>query len=227
MSEEKKIPRWIAIAASITTLSIPFFYLFGYAYDQGYLHAYGISNEFFSRTPQEYLVFSFYACLNIAISTSDFFQAKALLIGVLAIFIGSMTMIMIIAHKKQADEKFSLWSAKIREHRLFDYCFFPGMIALFAFVTPILLILLISIFLLVPAAAYFKGENVAKNEITNALPCPHSDIPSDGCVSFIENGKLIASGRFVARSTTHLAIFNQGKTTIYPVKDQIVVVAPL
>ena len=71
MSDEKQFPRWISITAAVSTLSVPFLYIFGYAYDQGYLHVFGVGNDFFARSPQEYLVLAFFSCLGIATSTLD------------------------------------------------------------------------------------------------------------------------------------------------------------
>lgn len=226
MSEEKNLPKWIAVAASITTLSIPFMYIFGYAYDQGYLHTYGISNEFFARSIQEYLVFSFFACLGIATSTLDFFaKNQPIFIGFALIF-GCIALVVVFAEKHRSGERLRSKAAPLKKHRLFDYFFFPFIWASFAFVAPFALITAISVILLIPAIAYFKGQNMAEKEIADAKICTYSSMPIEECVSLLENGKPIAFGRLVARSSTHIALFNQGKTTIYPVKDQLVEVAP-
>jgi len=70
------------------------------------------------------------------------------------------------------------------------------------------------------------GQYVAEKEVASNKQCIHSNAPAEECISLLENGKAIATGRFVARSATHLALFNQGKTSIYPVKDQLVEVVP-
>lgn len=220
------MPKWIVIAASITTLSIPFFYIFGYAYDQGYLHAYGISNEFFSRSLQEYLVLSFFACLSIATSALDFFAKKQLLLIVIALIIGCITLFFVFVHKHNLDKPLHSKSASIKGHWLFDYIFFPVVSSILAFTVPLLLVTAISIILLIPAIAYFKGQSMAETEIADAKTCAYSSVPTEECVFLLENSKSIASGRLVARSQTHIALFNQGKTSIYPVKDQLIEVVP-
>jgi len=226
MSEEKNLPKWIAVAASITTLSVPFMYIFGYAYDQGYLHAYGVSNEFFARSIQEYLVFSFIACLEIAASIHDFFMHNQRVFISFALILGCIALAIVFAGKHQFGERLRGKAAPLKEHRLFDYFLFPFISASFAYVLPYALISTMLIILLIPAIAYYKGQNVAEKEIANAKRCAYTNVPIEDCVFLLDNGKPIASGKLVARSSTHMALFNQGKTSIYPVKDQVVEVAP-
>ncbi|MDP3511603.1 MAG: hypothetical protein Q8S20_02540, partial [Sulfuritalea sp.] len=67
----------------------------------------------------------------------------------------------------------------------------------------------------------------AEKEIAQAKPCQYSTAPTEGCVALIENGKPVALGTFVARSQSHLALYANGKTSIFPIKDQLVEVAPV
>ena len=201
-------------------------YIFGYAYDLGYLHAYGVSAEFFARSIQEYLVFAFFACLGIATSTLDFFTHNQPAFIGFALIVGSFVWVAIFEEKHQFGERLRSKATPLKEHRFFDYLFFPFISACFAFVAPALLILAICIILLIPAVSYYKGQNVAENEIANAKVCTYPIASVENCVSLLENGKPIASGKLVARSSTHMALFNQGKTSIYPIKDQIIEVAP-
>ena len=227
MSEEKNLPRWIAVAASITTLAVPLAYIFGYAYDQGYLHVYGVSNEFFARSIQEYLVFAFFACLGIATLILDYFTHHQLGFAEVAIVFGGFAWLVIFEEKHQFGAWLRSKAEPLKKHRLFDYFFFPFICSCIAFVAPALLILTICIFLLIPAIAYYQGQDGAEKEIAKAKACTCSTVPMADCVSLLdENGKPIASGKLVARNETHIALFNQGKTTIYPVKDQIIEVAP-
>jgi|GEM_PF-5818702 len=222
MNEEKNLQKWIAVA----TLSVPFLYIFGYAYDQGYLQAYGISNEFFARSLQEYLVFSFFACINIATGALELFTNNTLSFIVFALIVGGIALASVITYKHRIDDRLHSKSVSIKEHRWFDYIFFPVISASFAIVIPFMAITAISTILLVPAIAYFKGKNMAEKEILIAKTCSYSSSQTEECVSLLENGKPIASGKLVARSSTHIALFNQGKTSIYPVKDQLVEVTP-
>lgn len=226
MSDEKSIPRWISITAAVSTLSVPFFYIFGYAYDQGYLHVFGIGNDFFARSPQEYLVLAFFACLGIATSTLDFISKNEKLFLVIAIAFGVIAWCVVFADKHRLGDRLGSKATPLKKHRLFDYFFFPIMSASLSYVLPAALVISIFLILFVPAVSYFKGVSDAKKEIANAKPCQYSTAPTEGCVALIENGKPVALGMFVARSQSHLALYADGKTSIFPVKDQLVEVMP-
>ncbi|MBR7791637.1 hypothetical protein KDM87_03445 [Undibacterium sp. FT147W] len=226
MSNEKDSLKLIGVAASLATLSVPFLYIFGYAYDQGYLHGYGISNEFFARSIQEYLVLSFYALLWIAISVIDFAtKNQGLFWGIgTCVFITGVAIRFVTLH--HFDKRLKDFATACKQRRIFDYIFLPLITALITTSAPFFLIVLIAAVLLIPTMAYFKGENVAREQILKAKVCSSDSILSGDCVYLVENKKPIAYGIFVARSSTHLALFNNGKTSIFPLKEQIVEVVP-
>lgn len=226
MSEEKNLPKWIPVVATVTTLFIPFLYIFGYAFDLGYLSSYGLSNEFFARSHQEYLVFSFFACLLLVTKTLELFTNNPLSLSIFALIVGGIALTTVITYKHRIDERLHSKSTSIKKHQWFDYIFYPFMLSSFSIVVPFMLTATISIILLVPAIAYFQGQDVAEKEIVNAKTCIYSNAPREECVFLLENGTPFASGKFVARSSSHIALFNQGKTTIYPIKDQLVEVTP-
>lgn len=227
MSDEKGIPRWISITAAVSTLSVPFFYIFGYAYDQGYLHVFGISNEFFARSPQEYLVLAFFSCLGIATSTLDAISKNKKLFLVIAITSGVIAWCVVFAHKHHLGERLRSKAIPFKEHRFFDYIFFPVILASMSYVLPVAFATSIFLVLFVPAVSYFKGISDAEKEIAKAKSCQYSAAPTEGCVALIEDGKPVALGTFVARSQSHLALYANGKTSIFPVRDQLVEVAPV
>lgn len=226
MSDEKGIPRWISISAAVSALSVPFFYIFGYAYDQGYLHVFGIGNDFFSRSPQEYLVLAFFACLGIATSTLDFISKNWKLFAAISIAFGVIAWCVVFADKHRLGNHLRSKAAPLKEHRLFDYFFLPIMFASLSYVLPTTFAISVLLILFVPAVSYFKGVSDAEKAIAQAKPCQYSTMPTEGCVALIENGKPVALGTFVARSQSHLALYANGKTSIFPVKDQLVEVAP-
>lgn len=227
MSDEKGIPRWISITAAVSTLSVPFFYIFGYAYDQGYLHVFGISNEFFARSPQEYLVIAFSACLGIATSTLDVISNNEKVLLAIAIASGVIAWCVVFAHKRHWGERLRSKAAPLKNYRWFDYILFPVMFASMSYVLPVAFATSIFLVLFVPAVSYFKGVSDAEKEIAKAKPCQYSAAPTEGCVALIKNGKPVALGTFVARNQSHLALYANGKTSIFPVRDQLVEVAPV
>lgn len=227
MSDEKHFPRWITIAAAASTLSVPFLYIFGYAYDQGYLHVFGIGNDFFARSPQEYLVLAFFSCLGIAISTLDFIPKNEKFFIAFGVLSAVIAWGVVFANKHHMGERLRSKGSSLKNHRLFDYFFYPLIFGSLSYALPIVLLLSIFLILFVPAVSYSNGVSDAENDIAKAKPCQYSTAPSEGCVALIENGRQVALGMFVARSQSHLALYAGGKTSIFPVKDQLVEMAPV
>lgn len=211
MNDDKGSLKMISVAASFATLSVPFLYIFGYAYDQGYLRGYGISNEFFARSVQEYLVLSFYALLGIAITILDFASKYQGLFFAAGAFVFAMGLVIVFVSRHHIDDNLKAFAANCKRHLLFDYIFIPLMSALVAAVAPYVVILSIAIVLLIPSMAYFKGQSVAKDEIQKARICSYGPTLEGDCVYLMENNKPVAFGTFVARSSSHLALFNNGK----------------
>lgn len=222
MSEEKNLPKWIpVVVTAVATLSVPFLYIVEYAYDKAHLQAYGLSNEFFARSLQEYLVLSFFACFNIARSTLELFTNS---IGKFASTVLGIALVSgFLAYKYPNTTQLRGESVSIKR----SWLVLPVVLACFASIFPILLLsILIIIIFSFPFSAYSQGQSIAEKEIMNAKVCTYSSAPTEGCVSLLENGKPIAAGRLVARSPSHIALFNRGKTSIYPVKDQLVEAIP-
>lgn len=226
MGDDKGSLKVISVAASLATLSVPFLYIFGYAYDQGYLRGYGISNEFFARSIQEYLVLSFYALLGIAITIVDFTTKHQNLFFSFGIIVFAIGLAVVFSYRLHIEDRLKAFGKNCKQHSLFNYIFIPLMSALLAASAPYFVIVSIAVVLLIPSMAYFKGQSVAKEEIQKANICSYGPILDSDCVYLIENNKPVASGIFVARSSTHLALFNNGKTSIFPVKEQVIEVVP-
>ncbi|HLO65313.1 MAG TPA: hypothetical protein VK165_20310 [Azonexus sp.] len=227
MSDTKHLPRWIPIAGAVSTLSVPFLYIFGYAYDQGYLHVFGIGNDFFARSPQEYLVLAFFACLGIATLTINFISQNEMLFLVIAITFGVIGWCYVFANKHKFGDRLRRKVAPLKDHQWFDYFFFPLISASLSYVAPVTLVVSIFLILFIPAVSYFKGASDAQRDIDKATQCQYSKAPTEGCVALIENGEPVALGMFVARSQSHLALYANGKTSIFPVKDQLIEMVPI
>lgn len=89
---------------------------------------------------------------------------------------------------------------------------------------PILIALGAGLVVLIPLGAYFDGYHVAQKEIKEAKPCLSSTPISNRCISIVD--KQNVQGRFVAKSQTHVAIYENNRTTIHLIKDQQIVVEP-
>lgn len=227
MAEEKEIPRWITYAASITTLAIPLLYIFGYAFDQGYLNAYDISSEFFPRSIQEYLTLAFMGVVHIAGITLKFFNDHILAFVFIAIILGTLSLIVVVIKEKKWGQLLKSKLKKISNEKHFDYFLIPAITFSVVLSITYIIVASLALIVLIPGAFYFTGANVAKKNIENSTPCICSDKTSMlGCITLFDNDEQIAIGRLVARSNTHIALYNESKVSIYAIEKQRVEIIP-
>ena len=64
MTSKKEIGSSLTTVASFFTISLPFLYVLGFAYESGYLAGYGVNSELFPRSIPEYLTTSLIFVLN-------------------------------------------------------------------------------------------------------------------------------------------------------------------
>lgn len=208
---------FLSVAASLMTLSVPVLYVFGYAYDQGYLGAYGVNNDFFPRSIQDYLMYSFFAFLHIAVSILEFTTKNKMVLFMLGGGAAVVALVYVFLQKNIYVKRLDGHIAKLKKWRWFDYLFFPLLSGWVGIVLPFVIITMIAIILLIPAIAYFKGQDIARSEIENAKSC---ELPMEGCVVLFNGDKPYAKGRFVARSDTHIALHEGGITSIHAIQEQ-------
>ncbi|HNG60948.1 MAG TPA: hypothetical protein PKZ52_14080, partial [Cellvibrionaceae bacterium] len=70
--------------------------------------------------------------------------------------------------------------------------------------------------------AFQAGQEQAAQQQKNHPGCDLAANKTAGCTVLRDNSTVIATGLLVARSSTHLALYANGKTTIYPLKDYII-----
>lgn len=224
---ERNIPKVLAVGASIATLAVPILYIIGFGYDQGYLGEYGVSTDFFPRSIQEYLVFSFYSFLFLAISIFEFSNYHWKAIFTFSTLIATMALLVVFLSRINIELKLKNAAKALKAQKSFDYIFFPIISWVISVVIPYIIIISLALLLFVPIFGYYKGRNSARNEIAKMKPCSTQLLENDRCVELIENGKVLIRGHFVARSNTHIAIYEDGKTSIFPLRESVVVVKSL
>lgn len=224
------LPRWLTLSAAIVgligvipALLAPVIYLCGLVYDYGYLHTYGVSYEFFIRSLQEYYAIAYFGLLGIINFYLPVFFEKFLWAFPLIVFVVA-GLVVVLVHVENTT---FIKNLKLRVQRpawpkLFKHLTFPILAAALAWLIPIFLVATVILILVLPGLFYYRGEAEANRQIEQAKPCSYSLTAPSNCVFLIENGKLVAGGIVVARNSTHLALFNEGRTRIYPMKDQLI-----
>jgi hypothetical protein len=86
----------------------------------------------------------------------------------------------------------------------------------------LVILALVVIIILSAFFAFQSGQEQAAQQQKNHPGCDLATNKTAGCTVLRDNSSVIASGLLVARSSTHLALHANGKTTTYPLKDYIV-----
>lgn len=225
--EDKRQPaRSLAVTASIATLAVPVLYIVGYGYDLGYLAEFGVSTEFFPRSVQEYLVLAFYALLYFAISTYDAAQEQWHVILIMATITAGATLIAIAIHESRLSRRLQDLAVAARRHKSFDYVAYPTLVWTLSAVIPYALVATLFLVLFAPSVGYFKGRAVAREGIDGAAECLAWNPSAESCIRIRDGDKTVLQGRFVARSETHVAVYDGSTTIILPLREYIVDAAP-
>jgi hypothetical protein len=233
--EEKGFPLWLKVAASlitlfgaIPTLSAPIIYLCGIIYDQGYLGAYGVSNEFFVRSAQEYYTMAFYAFIGeigdaVSWLGKDFFR---LFIGLAIVFIVMKLAYSGVAWMLQSGEGERKELSRAQAFTIRTIAI-PSILAFVACWVLLIAVVATYLILIPPFATFYKrGKDYAHTEMSKVTRCATPDKADAGCLFLLKDGKPVGAGVLVARNSTHIALFNNHTTTVYPINDLVVNVVP-
>jgi hypothetical protein len=218
-NESEHVEKASNVAAGVALL-VPILYLVGFGYDAGHLGEYGVDAEFFPRTVQEYLVFAFYAFLDVAVGILDFSKANWKLIAIYSGYLASVTLAVVFIGKGNISPLLIGRTKRLMKHWLFDYIALPIAAWFVGIVIPYALVVLAAAVIVLPLFGYLYGRDSAQKEISAHVSCP--EIVRKDCIALYEGGKLLTRGRFVARSSTHIALYDNGKTSIFSVEKKTV-----
>lgn len=225
---------WVAIV-SVLSLLAPVSYLVGFYYEGGYLRAYGLTQDIFTRPSQEYMANSFGALavlFEIVAPSLEFAAYKKWLLVCAGIGVYALAFTQYLKWAELAVRRFSLMN-KLSQHIRRKSTVAVILSGTLLLLVPILLVFILT-FLLLPAyvaegfgnkSAYkeihaFKGcENTTKKSSTTILG-------PESCVSVYNGDKLIAQGKIIASSEKYLALFNGERSMIMSIKPETIIVRP-
>lgn len=224
---ESNAQKTLTAITILFTIALPHLYIFGFAYEAGYLGHYGIHTELFPRSVAEYLTSSLLFFLS-----TFWISAKYIITALSIIFFGFILFaaLMLLADNKSEVllKKPIKWYKKIQPYflclkaRLNKFNFkilampakFAG-IVFFIFYALLGLMVYASLVTFIP---FLVGQKVASDEIKKTKLC-NSEKPVENCVSLTEYGNVVASGKIIASSEKYIALYNDGKTVIYSSKE--------
>lgn len=213
--------------ATIFSILLPLLYVFGYSYEAGYFSVHGISTELFPRTVPEYLTVCLFFLLNAFIISTKLLVYVLLLIFICFILL-SICILIISKKSELALAKAKVFYTKLEPYKLklkeglekynFKILAQPAKIAFLIFFTLYLFLVLMVFTFLVTLIPYQLGKYFSNNEIKEFKACT-KETPSENCIALTEYGDVVAVGKIIASSDKYIALYNNGKTTVYSSKD--------
>lgn len=214
----------LKITISAMSVSVPILYLVGYYYEQGYLEAFGVNTDYFPRTVQEYLVTAFFAFTNMILKIFTVATEKYYVFFVIAIFVAIISIIIIFLVKKEYEIR--KIKENIKSKRLFEYIFLPATMFATTMAIPYLAIFILGTIVVIPIAGYYQGKENAESSIENYFNYSEYGMDDMRRTTIVqEGGKTISKGKFVAKNSHSLAIFDGESTKILSTKDKVIITA--
>lgn len=226
MTERKSVlGAKFSLALSVMTLSVPVLYLIGYGYYQGYLDAFGVSTDFFPQSVQDYLVSAFFAFSHAILKTFTIATEKYWIFVIAAIVMAGLGVLIVWVTGDRRQIAIERKKEKFKSHPLALYFVVPASLGVFSLVAPYVIIVMLSFFVVIPYVAYRVGDDEGKAAIDRFQDCTLNEVSRiHNCVYVYRDDELQAKGLLIARSSDHIAIFDQGRAIILPSDNSRVVV---
>lgn len=218
MPSERASFNWLANITPALALLGPALYVIGVVFHERFLAGFALSAGDFPKTTQEYFVLAYYCLLLQAANT-----VKWIVYVLLGWMVVCIPYVFIDYQWRKAEDKLAdAQAARLRGRINKEYLLaaLENWERVFKFIVAIFLLVII-----LAASAWFAaqaGQQVAEQLRNNFQGCDQAANKTAGCVFLRDNNVQVAAGLAIARSSTHIALFSNGKTTIYPLKDYII-----
>lgn len=218
MSAERANFNWLANITPALALLAPALYVIGFVYHETYLETFGLNAGDFPKATQEYFTFAYYCLLAQALKTFKWIVYAV--VGWLLVFI---PFVLVVYFWRKAEDRFAdrqgarlrgrvdkeiMMSAIETWERLSKFC--------------VAILVLVMTLILSALFAIQSGQEQAVAQQKNHPGCDVVANRTVGCTVLRDNNTVIAAGLLVARSSTHLALYANNKTTTYPLKDYLI-----
>ncbi len=212
---------------SILTIVTAVIFLTGYLYDQGHLETYRLTDQYFPRYFQFYLVKTFYVLMFLLKNLFERLSETPLIFtSVSSVLAISILVILILQRSekvKMARQSILNKGDSLKKHKYFDFWFFPILVFLFGSIAPYLAIIIIAALCTPLWGGYFLGQNHGKEEMKlyKDKGCDIKISPEGyNCVFLLDKKEtIIHSGMFIAKSTTDIALWDGTNSRVYLIKD--------
>ncbi len=225
MQEEKlKSTFTLSKAISIATLSVPALYATGYFYELGRFSKYGLDNQFFPRSIQEYLIQAYYFFIYFTSEIiTHLFNLKSLLTILAVVVVVLFGCVVVLKHQKKFKPKIKEHSEKIQNNSIFHYFGLPIIGSLLGVTTAISFFYIFLLPSILAALVYVFGGSIANKEIGKFEGCNLEALSSKSkCIFIKKNDKAVSEGLLIAKSASHIALWDGSKTTVYPLDKELI-----
>lgn len=165
-------------------------------------------------------MFSFYSLVLVAVKIFGPEHTFWSALQGASIIVGVAALILVILIKRKADARLAEAAKTAKEHWTFDYVFFPAVAWLGGVLVPFAMVFAIAVFFIMLTFGAALGHNHAEKEIESFSACTIAN--GSDCLSVYDGGNVVTKGRLVARSSTHIAVYDGQTTTILPIDKQVV-----
>lgn len=211
---------WIVFTPALGALAYSFFYLTGAVHSETVLHHYGVTTGLFPQSPTDQMFTAYGALLQTGLNWLNVVKNPTIILSALALsvlFIAEITLLNWLPKTRFAKKVGSAVGAKRFIRIPLSVLLISGSIAIAIFALP----LVANIFLLAPAIAGLNSAelNYKRTDRLYEKGCARVAKLSESCVAIYDKEVMIAQGFLITSSSTHIALYLDGKTTIVPIKD--------
>ncbi|MFZ4963120.1 hypothetical protein ACL9RJ_02535 [Pseudomonas sp. Mn2068] len=234
MSAEEKIDATAPAFAAKTAarfpwvLALPFLGFIGYAapyvtgliYWQDYLRGLNVPPGLFEAEARDYFVYAYVALIETLRSWGGFVRNPWVWLTIIGIILG-FSLELVIIKKLQSSTRVQLAVERYTRNRYVALT--SGLVVLSTAVTTVLMLipLIILPIIILPAIIgnYGADQTLKREREIFAKGCDLSEQAKTHCYVVKEGEKVIASGFLITASGTRLAIYENGRPKVIPLKD--------
>ncbi|WP_022946051.1 hypothetical protein [Pseudoalteromonas ruthenica] len=200
--------------AAVVSISVPFLYIIGHLYFQGYLSVYNQSVDSLSLPFESILMKSFY------VVSGSLFHLVGLIIGNIwhvllcagAMFLYVLVIVFLSNRYEKIETEVQKRKIGLKESKIFNYGFIPTAVAIFSVGAPIfLLVLIASIFMLI-WSSHSYGAKLAKEEIEDFAYCKEGQ--KAVCTIVVESSGNSTTGVLIASTDKYVALYTGQKVVL-------------
>ena len=211
---------WLTLTPMLGILAYSSLYLIGVIYHQTFLTHFGVNSGLFEKSPIDYFTHAYSALLQICTNWPSIISTPSVFFSVLGLALLFVSEILIL-NWLPTTAPFKIASNKIYSSKRFKV---PATACLLATAVTFLLLalpLVANLLLIVPALIGTKSAETSykREELVFNQGCDRVKKSKDYCIRLLDGVNEVARGFIIETSSSHIALYLDGKATILPLND--------